>query len=145
MRGGARRFEVGSVDYASCYAVDAALSLLSEVGVPAIEAHALALAGRLRRGMAELGLAVPRRAFGPEASHIVTVGQLGAGGHGNTTDPLLVRLSDHLAAHDVEHTIRRGMLRFAFHLFNSDADVDPVLHLTPDLLSPNAAYPRPPT
>jgi cysteine desulfurase/selenocysteine lyase len=139
MRVGARRFEVGSVGYASCYAVDASLSLLSEVGVPAIEAHALALAGRLRTGMAELGLAVPRRAFGPEGSHIVTVGQLGAGGHGTTTDLLLTRLSDHLAARDVVHTIRRGMLRFAFHLFNSDDDVDRVLELTREVVSRKAA------
>jgi cysteine desulfurase/selenocysteine lyase len=139
MRLGARRFEVGSVDYASCYAVDASLSLLGEIGVPAIEAHALALASRLRTGMAGLGLAVPRRAFGPEGSHIVTVGHLGAGGHGNTTDPLLARLSDHLAARDVVHTIRRGMLRFAFHLFNSDDDVDRVLELTREVVSRKGA------
>jgi len=135
MRGDARRFEVGSVDYASCYAVDASLSLLAEVGTPAIEAHVLALAGRLRAGMANLGLAVPGRAFGPEGSHIVTVGTLGAGGHGTATDPLLTRLSDHLTACDVIHTIRRGMLRFAFHLFNSDDDVDRVLGLAREVVS----------
>jgi cysteine desulfurase / selenocysteine lyase len=136
MRAGARRFEVGTVDYGSCYAVDASLSLLAEIGVPAIEAHALALAGRLRRGMAELGLEVPGRAFGPEGSHIVTVGRLGSGGHGTTTDPLLSRLSDHLIARDVIHTIRRGMLRFAFHLFNSDDDVDRVLELAREVVGP---------
>jgi cysteine desulfurase/selenocysteine lyase len=135
MRGDARRFEVGTVDYASCYAVDASLSLLAEFGTPAIEAHAMALAGRLRAGMAELGLAVPGRAFGPEGSHIVTVGHLGAGGHGTATDPLLTRLSGHLTAHHVAHTIRRGMLRFAFHLFNSDDDVDRVLGLAREVVS----------
>ncbi len=30
----ARRFEVGAVDYAACYAVDASLALLSEIGAP---------------------------------------------------------------------------------------------------------------
>jgi cysteine desulfurase/selenocysteine lyase len=134
MRVDARRFEVGSVDYASCYAVNASLSLLSEVGAPVIEAHVLTLAGRLRTGMAELGFDVPARAFGPEGSHIVTVGRLGAGGHGIAADPLLTRLSEHLVAHNVVHTIRRGMLRFAFHLFNSDDDVDRVLGLAREIV-----------
>jgi cysteine desulfurase/selenocysteine lyase len=129
MRKDARRFELGSVDFASCYAVNASLGLLAEVGAPAIEAHVLALSGRLRTGMAELGLVVPKRAFGAEASHIVTVGKLGDGGHGSTNDPTLARISAHLRANDVVHTIRRGMLRFAFHLFNSDDDVDRVLGL----------------
>jgi len=129
MRRDARRFELGSVDFASCYAVNASLGLLAEVGAPAIEGHVLALAGRLRSGMADLGLGVPGRAVGAEASHIVTVGKLGDGGHGNTNDPALARLSAHLRANDVVHTIRRGMLRFAFHLFNSADDVDRVLGL----------------
>jgi cysteine desulfurase/selenocysteine lyase len=129
MRPDARRFEVGAVDYASCYAVDASLDLLWSVGPDAIEAHVLALAGRLREGMVELGLEVPRHAFGSGASHIVTVGQLGNGGHGVANDPMLAAISAHLAEEGVVHTIRRGMLRFAFHLFNSDDDVDRVLAL----------------
>jgi hypothetical protein len=32
------------------------------------------------------------------------------------------------------HTIRRGMLRFAFHLFNSEDDVDRVLGLTREVV-----------
>lgn len=130
VRPNARRFEVGAVDYASCYAVDASLGLLERAGAAAIEAHVLALAARLRSGMAELGLEVPRRATGAEASHIVTIGRLGAGGHGVTENPLLARISAELAAQGVVHTIRRGMLRFAFHLFNSDDDVDRVLAIT---------------
>lgn len=134
MRADARRFEVGAVDYASCYAVDASLDLLSEIGAPAIEAHVLGLAAQLRAGMAELGLDVPARAFGSGGSHIVTVGRLGEGGHGTAADPLLSQLSDHLIRHQVVHTIRRGMLRFAFHLFNSEDDVDRVLGLTREVV-----------
>jgi selenocysteine lyase/cysteine desulfurase len=130
IRKGAQRFEVGAVDYASCYAVNASLDLLAEIGGPAIESHVLALAARLRSGMQELGLEIPTRATGREASHIVTVGRLGEGGHGVAENPVLARISEHLAANNVRHTIRRGMLRFAFHLFNSDDDVDTVLALT---------------
>lgn len=134
MRADARRFEVGAVDYASCYAVNASLTLLREVGSAAIEAHVLDLAGSLRSGMADLGLEIPSRASGSAASHIVTVGQLGAGGHGTAADPLLARISEHLTRNQVVHTIRRGMLRFAFHLFNSDDDVERVLGLTREIV-----------
>ena len=89
--------------------------------------------------MAELGLGVPGRAIGAEASHIVTVGRLGDGGHGSTNDPLLADISAHLAANDVVHTIRRGMLRFAFHLFNSDDDVDRVLGLAREVVTRKGA------
>lgn len=139
IRPDARRFEVGAVDYASCYAVDASLALLNEIGATQIEAHVLGLAADLRAGMAELGLEVPPLAFGPGASHIVTIGRLGAGGHGTTADPLLARLSEHLAQHRVVHTIRRGMLRFAFHLFNSGDDVDRVLGLAREVVDARSA------
>jgi len=133
MRTDARRFEVGAVDYASCYAVNASLALIHDVGLPEIERHVLALAGRLRAGMANLGLDVPELPSEHVASHIVTVGRLGAGGHGTANDARLTRLSEHLASHKVIHTIRRGMLRFAFHLFNSDEDVDRVLALAREI------------
>jgi cysteine desulfurase/selenocysteine lyase len=139
MRGDARRFEVGSVDFASVYAVDASLSLLAEIGQPAIEEHVLALAARLRTGLAEAGLAIPARAVGREASHIVTAGKLGDGGHGTANDPQLMAISAHLRANNVVHTIRRGMLRFAFHLFNSDDDVDRVLGLVREVVTRKAA------
>ena len=134
VRPDARRFEVGAVDYGSCYAADASIALLAEVGAERIEDHVLALASDLRSGMVHLGLQVPQLAFGPAASHIVTVGRLGAGGHGTTEDPLLERISAVLAANGVVHTIRRGMLRFAFHLFNSSADVNRVLDLAREVV-----------
>lgn len=127
IRPNAARFEVGAVDYGSCYAVDASLDVLAAAGPAAIEAHVLALAARLRTGMAGLGLEIPRRAVGAEASHIVTVGRLGNGGHGVANDPVLAAVSKALERQDVIHTIRRGMLRFGFHLYNSDQDVDRVL------------------
>lgn len=130
MRPNAVRFEVGAVDYASCYAVDASLDVLWAAGPAAIEAHVLALTARLRSGMAALGLEIPRRAGGAEASHIVTIGRLGNGGHGVANDPLLAVISMRLAQQDVIHTIRRGMLRFGFHLYNSDKDVDRVLAIS---------------
>ncbi len=122
----ARKFEVGSVNYAGCYAADAALDLIFEVGPAAIEERVLALAQRLRQGLATLGLPVTRPPSASHASHIVTVGRLGDGGHEHANDPQLAAISARLAEARVAHTIRRGMLRFAFHLFNSERDVDAV-------------------
>ena len=80
--------------------------------------------------MAELGLdgAIAAPSDLRQALTSSRSGSLGDGGHGiHRLDPLLARLSEHLIANGVVHTIRRGMLRFAFHLFNSDDDVDRVL------------------
>jgi hypothetical protein len=44
-------------------------------------------------------------------------------------------VSQHLTANNVRHTIRRGMLRFAFHLFNSDDDVDAVLGYSREIVT----------
>lgn len=123
----ARKFEVGSVNYAGCYAADAALDLIFEVGPSVIEAHVLRLADHLRQGLAKLGLEVTRPSNMSRASHIVTVGRLGNGGHELANDPQLAAISIKLAEARIAHTIRRGMLRFAFHAFNSERDVESTL------------------
>jgi cysteine desulfurase/selenocysteine lyase len=128
IRPDARRFEVGAVDYASCYAADAALDLIFASSPPAIESHALGLADRLRRGVADMGLEVTGfPGPGDRLSHIVTIGRLGNGGHEVTNDGHLAAISARLTEANVVHTIRRGMLRFAFHLFNTERDVDTIL------------------
>ena len=80
-----------------------ALALINRVGVEAIHAHNLRLANRVRLG---LGLAVG--------------------------DSAIVRLESSLAPvlleqADLRASIRAGAVRMAFHLYNTDADVDRVL------------------
>jgi selenocysteine lyase/cysteine desulfurase len=41
-------------------------------------------------------------------------------------------LYDHLAVNDVRLSIRRGVLRFSLHLYNTAADVERVLGLASD-------------
>ncbi|MER7350090.1 aminotransferase class V-fold PLP-dependent enzyme [Streptomyces aurantiacus] len=86
------------------------LALIEELGVAAIGAHDLALADRFRAGLAALGhepLAAP-------GSPIVSVPGLG------------VRRPE-LSAAGVEVSDRAGHLRAAFHLYNTEADVDRLL------------------
>jgi selenocysteine lyase/cysteine desulfurase len=119
-----RRFEVGSYNLAGAYAADASIDLLLRLGTRAIQARVLALSEKLNEGLRAIGMKVAVPANGPKQSHIVTVGMLDAGGHGFSSDPAMRPVSEHLKAHNVMHTIRRGQLRFGLHGYNNEADID---------------------
>lgn len=119
----ARRFELGSHNLAGAYAADAALDLLLGLGTRRIESHVLQLAEDLRQRLAELDLPVHWPRHPQNAAHIVTCGQVDAGGHGYSSDPRITHLHERLAAEGVVSTIRRGQLRFGLHGFNSSDDV----------------------
>jgi selenocysteine lyase/cysteine desulfurase len=119
-----RRFEVGSFNLAGAYAVDTSLDMLLGLGIRAIEQRVLSLASRLHDGATAAGIAPAVPGHGPQQSHILTLGQLNAGGHGFSSDPLIMPLSEHLKKNKVAHTIRRGQLRFGLHAYNNEADID---------------------
>lgn len=125
----ARRFDVGNYNFAGAAAADASMQELLALGTERIERHAVGLAHELARGMLDLGLPVCGGAPGPHLAHIVTVGKMSADHYG-TGDERLSGLYDHLTANRVKLSIRRGMLRFAFHLYNNRDDVVRVLELT---------------
>ena len=54
-REGAARFEVGAPPFVSYAAAEASLELIESLGVERIQAHAVKLIRRLRKGMAEIG------------------------------------------------------------------------------------------
>lgn len=64
---------------------------------------------------------------GPLQSHIITIGEIDAGGHAFSTDPKIEKLAAHLKACKVAHTIRRGQVRFVIHAFNDEADIHRVI------------------
>lgn len=133
LQGDARRFEVGSYNIAGAYAADAALELLSTVGAEQVEERALAVAATLRDGLAFAGLGDISTITNPgEASHVVTAGQLDAGGHGFSETPWVEALSARLAEAHVAHTVRRGQLRFATHFYNTTADAQLVIDVLRD-------------
>lgn len=127
---GARRFEVGSHNFAGAYAANASLGMFLDLGPETIEAHVIGLSARLARGLAALDLPVFCQNPEDGLAHIVTVGRLGDGGHAMTRDDRLQSWSDFLRAENIVHTIRRGQLRFALHLYNVEEDVDRVLGKT---------------
>ena len=125
---GARRFDVGNYNYPGAIVADASLKLLLGVGTETIEAHVRRLAHRLSSGLLQLGLPVVGGPPGPHLAGIVCVGTPD-GGHDSSDDPLVARLYERLSAEGVKLTIRRGTLRMALHLYNTEEDVDRVLEL----------------
>jgi cysteine desulfurase / selenocysteine lyase len=130
----ARRFDVGNYNFAGAAAADASMQELLALGTECIERHAVGLAHDLARGMLDLGLPVSGGAPGPHLAHIVTVGKMSADHYG-TGDERLSGLYDYLTANRVKLSIRRGTLRFAFHLYNNRDDVARVLELTKKFLA----------
>jgi selenocysteine lyase/cysteine desulfurase len=99
----ARRFNVSPV-WSAWPGQRVALELLAGIGIPAIHAHDLRLANRLRNG---LGL--------PEGdSPIVSLDR----------PP---EVADRLAEGDVVASVRAGRLRLSCHLYNDETDVDRAL------------------
>ncbi|MFE7122155.1 aminotransferase, partial [Streptomyces sp. NPDC057654] len=105
----ARRFDESPSLY-SYVAARHSLALIEDLGVDAIGAHDRALADRFRHGLADLGhTPVPA-----EGSAIVSV-------------PALGHQAPRLAAQGIQLSNRAGNLRAAFHLYNTEADVDRLL------------------
>jgi cysteine desulfurase/selenocysteine lyase len=123
---GARRFDLGNYNYIAAVAVGSALRMINNIGVDRIESHAVGLSTRLAVGLAGLGLPVCGAPAGQHRGHIVCVGRLGEG-HDATGDARMQSLYDALQAQGVKLSIRKGTLRFSFHLYNSEEDVERVL------------------
>ena len=126
---GARRFDLGNYNYLGGCAAEAALELITEVGVDAIEAHVRKLAARLAVGLLELGLPVAGGPPGEHLGHIVAVGESGGGHHDSVDDPKMNALYEHLTANGVNLSIRTGVLRMSLAVYNNEDDVNRVLAL----------------
>jgi selenocysteine lyase/cysteine desulfurase len=126
---GARRFDVGNYNYTAAAAAGASIRLLLELGPRRIEDHVMALAHRFAVRMTEIGLPVFGGVSNAHASHIVTVGRALGSAHDSTGDADMAGLYDHLTENGVRLGVRRDLLRFSFHLYNNDADIDRVVSL----------------
>ncbi|MGW7353268.1 aminotransferase class V-fold PLP-dependent enzyme [Streptomyces sp. NPDC054784] len=104
----ARRFDERPA-FLAYLAAEHSFALVEELGTERIGAYDLALADRCRAGARELGL-TPVDARSP----IVALPGQGAA-------------AERLKAAGVEASVRAGNLRAAFHLYNTEADVDRLL------------------
>jgi cysteine desulfurase/selenocysteine lyase len=125
----ARRFDLGNYNYPAITVAAKSLDIINAVGTAQIEAHVLRLSRRLVEGLLALGLPVAGGAAGQHSSSIVCIGELDPRGHDSTEDEAIANLSSRFTEGGVAHSVRRGMVRMALHLYNDDADVDRVLEL----------------
>lgn len=126
---GARRFDVGNYNFVATAAVDASMKQLLGWGTRDIERHLTSLTHALAQGFLDLGLPVAGGKPGPHLAQIVTVGKMSTNHYGSD-DERFNRLYEHLVANRVKLSIRRGMLRFSFHVYNNMDDVARVLELS---------------
>ncbi len=112
----ARRFDSGTPPVPSLYPGVAGMSIVAEVGVPAIELHVRGLADRLLAGLDELGatVATPRgeNEYGPLICVV-------------STDPSALVAA--LESERIVTSTRDSNLRVSLHLYNVADDVDRIL------------------
>ncbi|HUI26274.1 MAG TPA: aminotransferase class V-fold PLP-dependent enzyme [Candidatus Kryptonia bacterium] len=113
LRSDAARFEPGTHPYLGIAALGAAIELLHEVGVAAIEARVLDLTAQLAEGLRERGAEILSPWGRRERSGILTV-RLGDGPD---------RLVAALQAHNIICRVRAGGVRLAPHFYLSTGDV----------------------
>jgi selenocysteine lyase/cysteine desulfurase len=122
----ARRFDLGSYNYAGANAVEVGLDLLMGIGIPTIEQHVLSLARAFTAGVRELGLPVLSGGVDAHFSHVVVIGKLDPDAQ---TRARLQDVHDHLIRNRVKLSIRHGRLRFSFHFYNTSEEIETVLSL----------------
>jgi cysteine desulfurase/selenocysteine lyase len=125
----ARRFDVGNYNFLGCAAADASMEQLLGYDPPELERYVVGLTHQLAQGFMELDLPVCGGAPGPHLANIVTVGELG-NSHYGTDDERFNQLYAYLHDHGVRLSIRRGVLRFSLHVYNTQDDINRVLELT---------------
>ena len=119
-----RRFEAGSLNTNGIYGLRAAIELLLEYGIPALNVEITRLAALLAEGLESIGYEV--RSPRPFRSGII------AATPPNVESLTLLRLHRLLEEKGVICAPREGMLRFSPHFYNDESDIERVI----DVLRP---------
>lgn len=108
----ARRFEAGSPPVVACYAAEAALAIIAEVGTDAIEARVRSLSGACMDQLAEIGWpAITPRDDARRGAMIAIPSRDSSG------------LDAALGARGIIVSHRDSNLRAAFHFYNDESDI----------------------
>lgn len=127
LRPGAPRFDIGHYNFPGMLAAYASMGQLLEIGTAAIEEHVTNLASRLASGLLELGLPVCGGPMGRHTGSIIALGDPSV--EGRPIDHRIHLLQESFAKNRVIVSMRRGMLRFSLHLYNTRDEVDRVISL----------------
>jgi len=109
----ARRFEAGTPPVVNCYAAQAGLNIILEVGTDAIESRVRALTRRCMAGLQEIGWAAVTPREDERRGPMVAV---------PTRDP--AALCARLMEQDIVTSFRDANIRATIHFYNSEEDID---------------------
>lgn len=109
----ARRFEAGTPPVVNCYAAEAGLKIVLEVGTEAIEARVMELSRRCLQGLEEIGWAAVTPALDARRGPMVAVPARDAAG-----------LCARLMQHNIVTSFRDANIRATIHFYNSPDDID---------------------
>ena len=112
----ARRFEAGTPAVVNCYAAEAGLNLLLEVGVPVIGERNRILSGAFMDRLEAIGWpAVTPRADDRRGATVAFASNDAAG------------LAKALMERDIVTSHRDDNVRASFHFYNNEADIDAII------------------
>lgn len=109
----ARRFEAGTPPVVNCYATEAGLKIILDVGTPAIERRIRALTRRCMDELREIGWAAVTPAADERRGAMICVPSRASG-----------PLSQELMRRNIYTSNRDDNLRICLHFYNNDEDVD---------------------
>ena len=120
----AKRFEEGSFNTMSIYALGAALDLLLEIGIDTIQSSVLLQGDYLVDGLQQRGIRILNSMIPKERSGIIS--------YALTAD--LQKLTAYMAENNVSLTVRDGMVRLSPHFYNSQDEADQFFDLLDNFL-----------
>ncbi|WP_199823560.1 aminotransferase class V-fold PLP-dependent enzyme [Labrenzia sp. OB1] len=126
LRRSALRFDLGNYNFLAATAVEPSLDLLLRIGTPAIDRYLSSLSASLIDGLVENDLPVVG-GRGKAICNIVTAGTPAAT-NGSAAGERYISILQALVEAGIVLSSRRGLLRFSFHVYNTNADVERVLH-----------------
>jgi selenocysteine lyase/cysteine desulfurase len=118
----ARRFEAGTPAVVNCYASEAGLKFLLDVGTPAIEKRNFALTRRCMEQLVDIGWPSVTPTQDARRGATVAIPSRDSGG-----------LSRELMKRDIVTSYRDNNLRASFHFYNNEADIESLVGAMKDL------------
>jgi selenocysteine lyase/cysteine desulfurase len=125
----ARRFEAGTPPVVNCYATEAGLQILLDVGTPAIERRVRALTRRCMERLNEIGWASVTPTLDERRGAMICVPSRASG-----------QLSQELMKRNIVTSNRDDNLRICLHFYNNDEDVDVLVEALRELRPQFAAH-----
>lgn len=112
----ARRYETGTLAYPLFHAWTAGLELLAEIGIPAIQARALALTDQLLEGLHRAGMALATPAKHPEERSAIVSFSAGSAEANHA-------LFERLEARGIIISLRGGRCRVSPSFYNTEEEI----------------------